>query len=53
VNKPKVSIIIPSKNEEKYFAKCLNSVLASDYGAENMEIIVSDGLSKDRTPQII
>lgn len=53
VNKPKVSIIIPSRNEEKHIAKCLNSVLASDYGVENMEIIVSDGLSTDRTRQII
>jgi len=48
-----VSIIIPSKNEEKYIAKCLNSVLANDYGVENMEIIVSDGRSVDRTRQII
>ena len=37
---PKVSIILPARNEEKYLAKCLDSLIDQDY--ENYEIIVID-----------
>ena len=45
-----VSIIIPCRNEEKFIGKCLESVLAQDYS--DKEIIVIDGMSKDRTVEI-
>lgn len=47
----KVSIIIPTLNEEKYIEKCLNSLIENDY--ENKEIIIVDGLSEDKTREII
>ena len=34
---PKVSVILPARNEEKYIAKCLDSLLNQDY--QNFEII--------------
>ena len=49
----KISIIIPVKNEERYIAACLESVLNNDYPKELMEIFIVDGLSNDMTIDII
>lgn len=49
----KISIIIPVKDEEKYIADCIDSVLANDYPHEFIEIFIIDGLSKDRTIEIV
>ncbi len=48
---PKVSVILPARNEEKYIAKCLDSLLNQDY--ENFEIIVINDSSTDRTIDIM
>ena len=48
---PKISVCIPVYNREKYIAQCIESVLAQDY--ENIEIIISDNCSTDRTVEII
>ena len=48
---PEVSIIIPARNEEKNIARCLKSCLNQDY--KNYEIIVIDGISEDRTRDIV
>ncbi len=52
-NLPCVSIIIPCRNEEKYIGRCLNSLLANDYCKKYLEIIIVDGMSSDRTREII
>ena len=52
-NLPCVSIIIPCRNEEKYIGQCLDSLLANDYCKKNLEIIIVDGMSNDRTREII
>jgi len=49
--KPKVSIILPARNEEEFIGKCLNSLTNQDY--ENYEIIVIDDSSEDDTGKII
>ena len=49
--KPKVSIILPARNEEEFITKCLESLLDQDY--ENYEIIVIDDRSEDKTGHII
>lgn len=49
--KPKVSIILPARNEEVFIAKCLDSLLDQDY--ENYEIIAIDDRSEDKTGHII
>ena len=50
-SKPKVSIILPARNEEKFIEKCLNSLLNQDY--DNYEIIAINDSSKDSTGNII
>lgn len=48
---PKVSVILPARNEEMFIEKCVNSLLDQDY--ENYEIIVIDDMSDDNTGEII
>lgn len=51
--KPFVSLIIPCRNEEKFIAKCLNSLICQDFPKDKLEILVVDGISEDRTREII
>lgn len=46
-----VSVIAPAYNHEKYIESCLQSI--ANQKCEDMELIVLDDCSKDRTPQII
>lgn len=46
-----VSVIAPAYNHEKYIESCLRSI--ANQKCEDMELIVLDDCSKDRTPQII
>ena len=48
-----VSVIVPVLNEEKYIKECLDSLLNQDYPKENLEIILVDGNSSDKTAEII
>jgi succinoglycan biosynthesis protein ExoA len=48
-----VSIILPIRNEEAFIARCLGAILSQDYPPERMEILVADGMSDDRTLDII
>lgn len=48
-----VSVIVPILNEEKYIEKFLDSILSQDYPKEKLEIILVDGFSSDKTPQIL
>lgn len=50
---PKVSIIIPCRNEEKFISRCLDSILANAYPKEKIEVFIVDGMSKDKTRQIV
>jgi len=47
-----VSIIIPCKNEEKYIAKNIDSILNQKFDGD-IEILVVDGLSEDKTREIV
>ena len=48
-----LTVICPIYNEEKYIAKCIDSILAQDYPKDNLEIIFVDGMSKDTTREIV
>ena len=50
---PLVSIILPIRNEEKTISNTLDSIIEQDYNFDNIEIIISDGISGDRTLSII
>lgn len=50
---PTLCIIIPCRNEERYIAQCLDSVLNTSYPKELLEILVIDGQSLDKTRQIV
>lgn len=49
----KVSVICPTYNEEKYIRACIESLLKQDISWNESEIIFVDGLSSDKTRQII
>lgn len=53
LNLPLVSVIIPCRNEEKFVASCLNSIIVNNYPKENLEVLIVDGMSEDRTREII
>jgi len=50
---PFVSIVMPCRNEEKFIAGCLDSIAENDYPKDNLEVLVIDGRSTDRTREII
>src|SRR2546425_9491677 len=50
---PFVSVVMPVRNEARFMARLLEQVLAQDYPADRMEIIVADGMSDDGTRQIL
>jgi len=51
--KSKVSIIVPTRNEDKYISSVLDSLISQDYPKENMELLIVDGMSVDKTREIV
>lgn len=51
--KPAVSVLIDTYNHERYIEEAIVSVLEQDYPSEEVEVIVVDDGSTDRTPDII
>lgn len=50
---PFISVIIPMLNEEKYIAKCVQSVINQDYPKDLVECLVVDGGSTDKSIEIV
>ncbi len=48
-----VSIICPIYNEEKYIKDCIDSILQQDYPKDKMEVLFVDGMSSDKTRDIV
>ena len=48
-----LSVICPIYNEEKYISQFLDSILQQDYPKDDLEILLVDGMSKDRTREIV
>lgn len=52
-NLPFVTVIVPCRNEEKYIGRCLDSIISCDYPKDYLEVLVIDGMSEDKTVEII
>ena len=50
---PKVTIIAPCRNEEKYIERAVISILNNDYPSELMDLLIVDGMSTDGTREIV
>lgn len=48
-----VSVICPIYNEERYIRKCIESILSQDYPDNDLEVLFVDGMSNDRTRDIV
>lgn len=53
MSNPLITAIIPCRNEEKYIAQCLKSLLEQKDVNDKMEILVVDGMSTDSTRAIV
>lgn len=51
IGAPLISVCVPARNEERNIRACVESLLAQDY--PNLQIIVLDDRSTDRTPDIL
>lgn len=49
----KISIIIPVKNEEANILRCIRTCIRNCYNFRNIEIIVIDGQSNDKTSELL
>ncbi|MFH0779076.1 MAG: glycosyltransferase, partial [Candidatus Eisenbacteria bacterium] len=50
---PKVTVVVPVRNEEANIGRCLKALLSQDYPGEKLEIIVVDGMSTDGSVDIM
>lgn len=51
--RPRVSVIIPARNEASIIARKLDNVLAADYPPEAFEVLVASDCSSDETDAIV
>ena len=50
---PFVTVVVPMRNEERYISICLDSIVANDYPKDRLEVLVVDGMSTDRSREIV
>ena len=48
-----LSVVVPIRNEERFIEQTLNQLVSQVYPKERYEILVIDGYSDDRTPEIV
>jgi succinoglycan biosynthesis protein ExoA len=46
-----VTVVVPARNEEDHIEACLDSIVAQTH--RNLEVLVVDGASTDRTPDLV
>lgn len=50
---PRVSVLVPCRNEAQHIGACLESVVATAYPHDRLEVLVLDGRSDDGTREIV
>ena len=50
---PFITVVMPIRNEERYIASTLKQLLEQDYPRDRYEVIMADGMSDDRTREIV
>jgi len=50
---PVVTVVMPIRNEARYVERSLGAVLAQDYPANRLEVLVIDGMSEDGTRETV
>lgn len=51
MNSPKISVLLPVFNAEKYLKECIDSILSQSYG--DFELLILDDCSTDRSADIV
>lgn len=52
-DKPFVTVIMPVRNEEHFIERSLDTLLRQTYPKNRFEVIIADGMSEDRTRDLI
>ncbi|HII80246.1 MAG TPA: glycosyltransferase [Methanosarcina sp.] len=50
---PFISVVVGIRNEERYIEECIESLLCLDYPQDSYEIIIVDGMSTDKTRELV
>ena len=50
---PFVSVVMPIRNEARFIARSLGSVLDQSYPRDRMEVLIADGMSGDNTREVV
>ncbi|MEZ4744460.1 MAG: glycosyltransferase [Calditrichia bacterium] len=53
MNNIEVTVICPIRNEEKFIGDCIESLVNQTFPLEKSEILIIDGMSDDRTRDIV
>ena len=53
VASPRVSVVIPCRNERKHIESCLHGILQQESVTGGFEVLIADGLSADGTRELI
>ena len=52
-SRAKISVIVPCYNAQRYLERCVNSIFSQTYGLENLEVILVNDASTDRTGDLM
>jgi len=50
---PSITVMLPVRNEERFIAQTLQQIYDQDFPRELLDVVVADGMSTDRTAEIV
>lgn len=51
--RPRVSLVLPCRNEARHMAACLDSLLETTFPLDQLELLIVDGQSDDATREVV